>query len=335
MTVVNYSYHRIIRKIVVAFGNLFNDITLTRYDTNGNEVQHFVVPIHYAEKEKYLVRLQDDPYLDKKVQITLPAMSFEMTNMAYDATRKQITNARNFAPGTDSSSILTQYNPVPFNFDFSLYAYVRNIEDGAQLMEKILPYFTPDYTIKVNLIPEMGIIKQLPIILKDVTNQVDYEGEYSSDTRKIIWTLNFTVKGFLYGPVQSSKIIKQSITNILDQATLGSQNVIFKMGSGGFGTYKENEVVYQGYSQDTATATAKVYAWDSQNKELEVTNINGNFIVGSALFGAESLSNYTLQSYYLSPVHLAKVAVTANPNTVILPNNYTYLTSTLEFPNAG
>jgi hypothetical protein len=128
----------------VAFGNVFNNISLSRYDANGVEQEHFLVPIVYGGKEKYVSRLEGDPNLDKKVQVTLPIMSFEMTDMTYDASRKLNTNQKLTHAGGAQNTTLAVYNPVPFNFDFELYAYVRNIEDGAQLMEKILPFFTPD-----------------------------------------------------------------------------------------------------------------------------------------------------------------------------------------------
>ena len=251
---MSYAYHRIIRKLVVAFGNVFNNISIARYDADGVEQEHFLVPIVYGSKEKYVSRLEGDPELDKKVQITLPLMSFQMTDMSYDASRKLNTNQRLTHP--NGADTLAVYNPVPFNFDFDLYAYVRNIEDGAQLMEKILPFFTPDYTIAVNLIPEMGIVKQLPLILNDVSHEIDYEGDYNSKIRSVIWTLRFTVKGYLYGAISEPKIIKRSITNIINGATENDM-FVFNMTTPGLGNYQTGESVYQGYSYETASATAR------------------------------------------------------------------------------
>ncbi len=193
----NTSYNRIIRKLVVGFGNLFKDITLVRYNGDNSEAERFIVPIAYAAKEMYVQRLESDPNLDKKVSTTLPRMSFEMNGLQYDATRKQNTNIKNAAV-TSGGIVKSQYNPVPYNFDFSLYLYVRNIEDGTQIIEHILPYFTPDYTIKLNLVPEMGIIKEIPVILNTTSSEVIYQGDRFSETRMVIWTLNFTVKGFVY-----------------------------------------------------------------------------------------------------------------------------------------
>ena len=144
------TYNRMIRKLTVAFGDLFSNITLVRYNPDESEQERFIVPLDYAAKELYVVRLEGDPNLDKKVQMTLPRMSYEMNGLSYDSSRKQITNIKNFFGS--GSNVTSQYMPVPYNFDFSLYLYVRNIEDGNQIIEHILPFFAPDYTIKVNMV---------------------------------------------------------------------------------------------------------------------------------------------------------------------------------------
>jgi len=331
---INYSYHRIIRKIIVAFGDMFNSVKIGRYDANGNELEKFLVPLLYGGKEKYVSRLEGDPELDKKVQITLPVMSYEMTNMSYDAGRKLNSNFKNIGSSYSQNAALAVYNPVPFDFDFSLFAYVRNFEDGAQIMEKILPYFTPDYTINVNLIPELGIIKQLPIVLKSVSHENDYEGAYDSDVRRIIWTLNFTVKGYIYGPISEPKIIRTSITNILDDNTLNQECVVgITMNSGGFGNYQLSETVYQGYSFETSTASAAVTNWNSTTKTLTIGKPTGHFISGQNVIGLTTHSTWTANTFSINPSDLVTITITPNPSNVILPNNYTYTTVITEFPN--
>ena len=327
---MSYAYHRLIRKVVIAFGNIFNNISLARYDANGVEQEHFLVPIVYGGKEKYVSRLEGDPELDKKVQITLPLMSFQMTDISYHASRKLNTNQRLTHPnGTDTLAV---YNPVPFNFDFDLYAYVRNIEDGAQLMEKILPFFTPDYTIAVNLIPEMGIVKQLPLILNDVSHEIDYEGDYNSKIRSVIWTLRFTVKGYLYGAISEPKIIRTSITNILDDVDLHSSEVTINM-SNGLGNYKDGETVYQGYSFDTATATASVSHWVPTANTLTIKNLSGHFVTSSNVIGLNTNATWIANSYQIQELTQVNITITPNPSNVVLPNNYTYTTVVTEFPN--
>lgn len=327
-----YSYHRTIRKVVVAFGNLFNNISLSRYDSTGKELEKFLVPIVYGGKEKYVSRLEGDPNLDKKVQVTLPIMSFEMKDMKYDAGRKLNTLQKNTYTSADPSKKLSVYNPVPFDFDFELSAYVRNIEDGAQLMEKILPFFTPDYTLSVNLVPEMGIIKQLPIILNDVSHEIDYEGEYDSKVRSVIWTLRFTVKGYLYGPVSEPKIIRTSITNIIDDDRLTDRKFELHM-TGGVGSYKVGEDVYQGYSYDTQISSAHVVDWNPTTSKLTIRDLTGHFVTGQVLRGVETNASWVANTINYLPTTLATIVVTPNPTDVVLPNNYTYSTAITEYPN--
>jgi hypothetical protein len=326
-------YNKIIRKIVVGFGNLFDDITLTRFNPDGSEAQSQKVPLAYASKERYVMRLQNDPELDKKVQITLPRMSFEMNGLSYDSSRKQITNIKNYAKSNNADTLLSQYNPVPYDFDFSLYIYVRNIEDGTQIIEHILPFFTPDYTIRLNLIPEMGIIKEVPVLLKSTNQEITYEGNRDQETRTIIWTLNFTVKGFVFGPVSEPKIIKSSITNILDNSLSDADIVEFSMVDDGLGNYQEGEYVYQGYSLENATATAKVIVWGVDTLKLQVGDLSGNFVTSKKLYGAKTGAVYTIQSHLIQPTKLVKVNVQPNPTSANATSDYTYTTTIQEFPN--
>lgn len=325
------TYNRIIRKMVVGFGNLFKDITLVRYNPDLSEAERFLVPIVYATKELYVRRLEDDPDLSKKIQVALPRMSFEMAGLSYDASRKQNTNFKQFAKTT--TGVVSQYNPVPYNFDFNLYIYVRNIEDGTQIIEHIIPYFTPDYTIKLNLIPEMGITKEIPIILNSSTADIVYEGDKESETRMIIWTLNFTVKGFIFGKITETGLIKTSITNVLSTIT-PEDTVVFNMATPGIGKYQTGETVYQGYSAGTATATGKVVVWN--NNTLHLTNINGNFVSSSPIWGYISNANYNFTGYNVvsqTPVNLAEIIVVPNPTTANSNGPYTYTTTITEYPN--
>jgi hypothetical protein len=317
--------------MVVAFGNLFNEIKLARYDTNGKELESFLVPIVYGGKEKYVSRLEGDPNLDKKVQVSLPIMSFELVNMNYDSARKLNTNFKNtVASGTTALAV---YNPVPFDFEFQLFVYVRNIEDGAQIVEKILPFFTPDYTVSVNLIPEMNVVKQLPILLKDISQDIDYEGEYDSKVRTVIWTLNFTIKGYLYGQVSQPKIIRNSITNIIDDNSLSGSPVTTLMNSGGTGNYKVGEKIYQGYSYDMATATGTVYSWNSGSNTLVFTDSTGHFVSNTSVIGLDSNATWVANTFSISNYPTVRVDVKPNPLNVVLPNNYTYTVTVEEAPN--
>jgi hypothetical protein len=327
----NTTYNRIIRKLVIGFGNLFDNISLVRYNKDNTEAQRFIVPVAYAAKELYVQRIEGDPNLDKKVQMTLPRMSFEMTGLTYDATRKQNTNIKQFSSTTNG--VVSQYNPVPYNFDFNLYVYVRNIEDGTQIIEHILPYFTPDYTIKLNLIPEMGIVKEVPIVLNSTNSEVSYEGPRDTDLRMIIWTLNFTVKGFIFGATSTAGLIKTSITNILNK--IGPNDVVqFNMGATGVGKYQIGEKVYQGYGIGNSIATATVVSWNSNNS-LYLTNVNGNFVSSQPIIGERTNANYTFNSYAIQPLNLSQIIITPNPSTANANSIYSFTTTIKETPNIG
>jgi len=328
------AYNKIIRKLVVGFGNLFDDITLVRYNPDGSEVQRQKVPLAYASKERYVMRLQGDPTLNKKVQISLPRMSFDLTGMNYDSSRKQITNIKNYAPSRNADTILSQYNPVPYDFDFSLYIYVRNIEDGTQIIEHILPYFTPDYTIRLNLIPEMGIVKEVPVVLKSTSQEIDYEGDRDHETRTIIWTLTFTVKGFVFGAVSEPKVIKKSITNIYDNTLSDGDTVQFGLGPDGLGNYKEGEFVYQGYSLQNSTASAKVLSWTPSTSKLELINISGNFVTTFPIYGSQTGAVYSFMSHQVLPQQLVKIVVTPDPLSANSTSDFLYHEVITEFPFA-
>lgn len=319
-------YHRVIRKLVIGFGNLFDKITMVRYNPDLSEAERFLVPITYAAKEHYVMRLEEDYNADKKVQLTLPRMSFEMTGMNYDAGRKLNSNVKNFAQGPNG--VVGQYNPVPYNFDFSLFIYVRNIEDGTQIIEHILPYFTPDYTIKLNLIPEMGVVREVPIILENVSQDITYEGDRSSDPRMVIWTLNFTVKGFVFGKTTDIGVIKTSITNILNDIT-STDTVIFNMTTPGIGDYQIGETVYQGYSAQDSTATGKVVLWN--NNQLHLTNVDGNFVSAQPIYSINTGASYTFDSYTIQPNKFVDINITPNPANTAANGLYTYTTTITEY----
>lgn len=327
----NIFYNRIIRKMVVGFGNLFNNITLVRYNPDQTESERVLVPIVYGDKENYVRRLLEDPELTKKVQITLPRMSFEMSGFKYDSSRKLNTNIRNFVgSATSPSGVKTQYNPVPYDFDFNLYLYVRNIEDGTQIIEHILSYFTPDYTIKLNLVPEMGAVKEVPVILNSADQMVDYEGDRERETRIIIWTLNFTAKGFIFGPVnEGGKLITHTITSIYNKITPEDQIAFSMIPNSAVGDYKIGEYVFQGYSYSTATATGKVIGWS--NNQLILTQINGDFVSTVPIKGSDTNANYTFSSFTPVPQKYVQIDVVPDPLTANANSNYIANTTITEF----
>jgi len=201
-------YHESIRKIVVSFGTIFNDIHLVRKDNDGDITQTMKVPLAYGPRQKFLVRLQDDPDLGKQVAVTLPRIGFEITGLNYDANRK-LNRVQQFkkVKGNTTKQLDAQYMPVPYNINFGLYILSKQSDDALQIVEQILPYFQPDYTITMNDMPDMGIKRDVPIVLTNVGYEDNYQGDFTA-RRSIIYSLDFTAKFYLYGPVTSSKVIK-------------------------------------------------------------------------------------------------------------------------------
>lgn len=298
-------YNRSIRKIVVAFGTIFNDIQLVRYTKDGlTPKEIFKVPLSYGSKEKYLTRITSDPSLTKSVATIVPRISFELTGMSYDPERKRNSMIQNMSLGPNNS-VLTQYNPVPYNFDFSLSIYVRNTEDGTQIIEQILPFFTPDFTVTVDFISEMNQKYDLPIMLNSVENETTYEGDFM-DTRLIIWTLNFTAKGFIWPPVKVSAnglirsvnsnmtFISTNLKNIstlnaraLDQSILSQQTVTVDYANGS-NYFRENEYVR---TSDDKFGTVKYFSNNSTGT-LVLNDLNDIIRVGDELVGDLTHAKY-------------------------------------------
>ena len=205
----NYFYNESTRNVVVSFGTLFNNIQLTKKDNSGNVIQSMKVPLAYGPKQKWLSRLQEDPNLNKKVAVTLPRIGFEISGLTYDATRKQnkVMKAKKVLDGADNSQLKSGYMPVPYNVDFEMYILAKSSDDALQIVEQILPYFQPEYTVTLREIPELDIIRDVPIILNSISYEDDYEGDFTS-RRSIIYTLSFTAKYYLYGPVTSTNVIR-------------------------------------------------------------------------------------------------------------------------------
>lgn len=208
--------HGTLRKYIIYFGTLFNNIWVKRYDSNGNLIQNMRVPLNYGPREKFLARLDGNPDLQRPIAIQLPRMSFEVTGIYYDSSRKlPMTNKITATDPSDPSGVLYQYMPVPYNIDMTLSVMVKNAEDGAYIIEQILPYFNPMWSATLDLIPEMGVKHDIPITLDNIVSEDTYAGDFLT-RRAIIWTLNFTLKGYFFGPSFSANtgIIKEIDANI-------------------------------------------------------------------------------------------------------------------------
>ena len=207
-------YHKLMRKYVSIFGTLFNDITIERTNDDDVVIQSIPVPLSYSPKEKFLAKLERQPNLeDDRVSLKLPRMGFEIINVDYDPERKTSPINRKKVIGTTPDLNKYQYNPVPWNMNFQLSIASKTMEDGLNIIEQILPFFTPEYTVTAELIPEMSITKDIPIVITSAIIEDTYEGDFD-DRRVLIWTLDFIMKGWLYGPVKESKIIKFVDANV-------------------------------------------------------------------------------------------------------------------------
>ena len=196
-----YYYHEILRKTIIAFGTIFNDIHIRHRDGAGKETSDMRVPLAYGPMQKFLARLEQQPDLNRAVQITLPRMSFETTNIAYDATRKGgITQT---FKASDGSKLRKVFMPVPYNIGFELNILVKLNDDALQIVEQILPYFQPSFNVTIDLINVIGEKRDVPIVLDNISFQDDYEGDFAT-RRALIYTLNFTAKTYLFGPVSDS-----------------------------------------------------------------------------------------------------------------------------------
>lgn len=210
-------YFGTIRKTIIAFGSLFSNIYIDRKQgdsVTGNTIQRLQIPLAYSNKEKWVHRLEGDPNLENNVYTTLPRMAFEIVGYAYDATRKA-NKMQKITCASGDTTYSTVQSPVPYNIQINLYILTKTQEDGLQILEQILPTFTPDYTVSINAIPDMNIIQDIPIILQDVAVEDDFEGDFLT-RRFVTHTLTFTLKTNLYGSNTNRSIIKQVHANIKD-----------------------------------------------------------------------------------------------------------------------
>jgi len=196
-----YFYHEIIRKTVIAFGTLFNDVYIRHQDSAGKDVGELKVPISYGPRQKFLARIQQQPELNKATQITLPRMSFEMNSITYDPSRKSgITQT---FKAKDGEKIKKVFMPVPYNLGFELNILTKLQDDSLQIVEQILPFFQPGFTLTIDLAEQIGEKRDVPMVLEDISFTDDYEGNFET-RRALIYTLRFTAKTYMFGPIADS-----------------------------------------------------------------------------------------------------------------------------------
>jgi len=344
-------YNRSIRKIVVAFGTLFNDIQLQRYSKDGNtKYELFRVPLSYGPKERFLTQITSDPTLTKSVNVVVPRISFELTGMSYDASRKQQSLLQNFAKSADGG-LNTQYAPVPYDFSFSMSIYVRNTEDGTQIVEQILPFFKPDFTVTVDMIAGMDQKYDMPIILNSVNTTIDYEGgSGDGTTRLIIWDLEFTVKSYLWPAVKED--VKGLIgaayantaapgnvsygfaqTNIyIDQQNRDAQKVYVDYANGN--NYFVTAETIRVDRPDTNEITGKViYFSNTSTGVLIVGELNTLLQANDVVVGDYSGAEYTVTSVDISPLKAVSIVTRAVPANTAPDDNFGFSDTITEWPD--
>ena len=288
----DYFYNEILRRTIISFGTLFNNISIQHTDTSDNVSSVIKVPLAYGPTQKFLARLEQSPDLNKSTAITLPRMSFEFTGLIYDPQRK-VTTTQQFTvkDPTDGSETKKAYMPVPYNMQFELSVMTKLNDDMLQIIEQILPYFQPAYNLSVELIESIQEKRDIPIVLENITMQDDYEGDFTS-RRVLLYTLRFTAKTYLFGPVSSAT------TDIIRRATIS-----YATGTDTSNTTRElsysvtpralknyTGTVTTNISSDVTTTstiievddvsglTAKTYI-DLEGEELYIKSISGNKII--------------------------------------------------------
>jgi hypothetical protein len=268
-----YFYHEILRRTVVSFGSLFNEISIKHTDNSGNVKSVIKVPLAYGPTQKFLARLEQSPDLNKPVQITLPRMSFEFTGLTYDPTRKSTTTqtfiAKSAVDGTESKKV---YLPVPYNMQFELSIMCKLNDDALQIIEQILPFFQPSYSMTIELVDIINEKRDIPVILENITMQDDYEGNFTT-RRVLIYTLRFTAKTYLFGPVSSAT------KDIIKKATIGYI-------TGGTTDSPTREVVYSAEPRAIKNYTGIV-----------VTNLSKDITTEDTLITVNSVGSIVINSY--------------------------------------
>ena len=226
-------YHSHIRKAIIAFGTIFNDINIERKNSAGAIAQTLRVPLAYSTKQKFLTRIARVPDTSTRgeVALTLPRMGFEINGLNYDPGRKvaPINRTRVVGTGDDTSTVRSVFASAPWNMDLALYIFAKNQNDGLNKIEQVLPYFNPDFNVTINDLPEMGIKRDIKITLDNVNYEDEYEGEFANRI-SVIWTLNFTMRLNFYSHVANVDVIKQAVIDAYNDPELSLDKVALSSG---------------------------------------------------------------------------------------------------------
>ena len=331
-----YFYHEHIKRAVAVFGTLFNSLKVVKKDTNGKVLSTIKVPLAYGPRQKFLARITDEKYLnDPKLAIRLPRMSFELTSITYDTSTKLQKGMTRTLPGTPLTKSTVLY-PVGYRLGIQLNVLAKNQDDALQILEQILPFFQPDYTVTVKEVNSTWKM-DMPFVLESVNMSDDYEGDFST-RRAIIYTLDFETRVRFYGPISDRSIIRQTEANfatdgpavtLVQTLSISPANAdsgdnytvlvdydmpipdlaVVTVGTG-TGTFAVNEKVYGTVSGTTGVVSSVV------GTTLNIIRLDGRFTLGENLVGVTSSASKTLSAaeYTIYPIP----GVTASPPTPTL-----------------
>jgi len=286
-----YFYNEILRRTIISFGTLFNSITIKQTNSSDSVISVIRVPLAYGPTQKFLARLEQSPNLNKSTAMTLPRMSFEMTGLTYDPSRKVSTTqqytVKDPNDGTESKKV---YMPVPYNIQFELSIMSKLNDDALQIVEQILPYFQPSYNLTVELVESIKEKRDIPIVLENITMQDDYEGDFTT-RRVLLYTLRFTAKTYLFGPTTSATndIVKRAtvsyltgtdVTNTTRELSYSATPRAIKNYTGDAATTLTADVTKTSTIldvEDGSTLTALTYI-DIDEEEMYIKSISGNKI---------------------------------------------------------
>ena len=260
-----YFYNEIIRKTVTAFGTLFNNIEIRHKDDNENTFSSIKVPLNYGPIQKFLARIEQQPDLPSKIAITLPRMSFEMTSIDYDPSRKTSV-IQTFKTQSGSATFNKTYLPVPYNIGFQLNIAAKLQDDALQILEQILPFFQPAFNITIDLVEGVSEKRDIPFILNNITFTDDYEGDFSQ-RRFIVYTLSFVAKTYMFGPIINDNIKLIEKISIRYYGSLNKTSVVSSKITTGISTtssvsYKLNENIKIGETLFTLNTTEDLQTGD-------------------------------------------------------------------------
>jgi hypothetical protein len=293
-----YYYHEIFRRTIISFGTIFNDISIKHFNDAGQVSSVIKVPLAYGPTQKFLARLEQQPNLNTPVQMSLPRMSFEFVGLSYDSGRK-LTTTQTFLTSSaeDKTDLKKAYMPVPYNMEFELGIMCKLNDDMLQIIEQILPYFQPSYNLTVDLVKTIGEKRDIPIVLENINMDDNYEGDFNT-RRALVYTLRFTAKTYLFGPILSgvSKDIIKKVTIGLVAGDSRSTNRDL--------TYSVEPVATKSYD------------------EAATTTLTNNIDIGDLILNVQNATSIPLKSYIVLDDETMQVVKKEGTSLTVLRGSY-------------